>query len=148
METKKLCAILVSLAGCASYPQPTDNLAQSVGAVHGAKEAGADKIPDAALHLRLAQEQNEKAQKLMADDENERATYVTERARSDAELALAMAREEKARKRAQQATASLSPGMESGMSPGMESPAMGPTPAPAQPATPPPAGPAVPPSTP
>jgi hypothetical protein len=152
METKKLCAILVSLAGCASYPQPTDNLAQSVGAVHGAKEAGAEKIPDAALHLRLAQEQNEKAQKLMADDENERATYVTERARSDAELALAMAREEKARKRAQQATASLSPGMENEMSPGMGSPEMGstptPTPAPAQPATPPPAGQAVPPSTP
>jgi hypothetical protein len=146
METKKMCAIFVALAGCASYPQPTEKHASSVGAVSGAKEAGAEKIPDAALHLRLAQEQNEKAQKLMADDENERATYVTERARSDADLALAMAREERARKRAQQATAALSPGMESGMGPtnmpAPSAPATNPaSPAPAQ-------GPAMPPSTP
>jgi hypothetical protein len=117
METKKLCAILISLAGCASYPQPNENLATSVGAVRGAQEAGAEQLPDAALHLRLAQEQNDKARELMSEGDNERAAYMTERARSDAELALALAHEERAKKRAQQASASLTPSTGSGASP-------------------------------
>ena len=107
MGTKKLAAICVALAGCASYPPPNEGLATSVGAVHGAQEAGAEQLPDAALHLRLAQEENEKAKQLISEGENERATYMTERARADAELALALAHEEKARERARNATASL-----------------------------------------
>ena len=107
MGTKKLAAICVALAGCASYPPPNEGLATSVGAVHGAQEAGAEQLPDAALHLRLAEEENDKAKQLMSEGENERATYMTERARADAELALALAHEEKARERARSATASL-----------------------------------------
>lgn len=107
MGIKKVCAICISLAGCASYPQPTENLASSVGAVRGAQEAGAEQLPDAALHLRLAQEENEKAKQFMNDGENERAAYMTERARADADLALALAHQERAQKRAQQASASV-----------------------------------------
>lgn len=107
MGIKKLSAICISLAGCASYPQPTDNLATSVGAVRGAQEAGAEQIPDAALHVRLAEEQNEKARQLMTDGENERAAYMADRAKADADLALAMAHEERARKQARQASAAI-----------------------------------------
>jgi len=120
MEPKKLCVIVFSLAGCASYPQPTEKLATSVGTVHGAQEAGAERLPDAALHLRLAEEQNEKATKLMKDGDNERATFMAERARRDGELALALAREDSAKKRAQQASASLTPTPAEGTSGGMQ----------------------------
>lgn len=125
MGIKKLCAICISLAGCASYPQPTENLASSTGAVRGAQEAGAEKLPDAALHLRLAQEENDKAKKLMNDGENERAAYMAERARADAELALALAHQDRARKQAQQASLSAQP-----------EPAAQPQPQPMAPATP------------
>jgi hypothetical protein len=107
METKKLAAICVVLAGCSSYPPPNEGLATSVGAVRAAQEAGAEQVPDAALHLRLAEEENKKATKLMSDDSNERATFMTERARSDADLALALMHEEKARQRARDAVATL-----------------------------------------
>jgi hypothetical protein len=113
MEIKKLFAICISLAGCASHPQPTESLAASAGAVRGAQEAGAEQLPDAALHLRLAQEGNERAKQLMAEGDNERAAFMTERARMDAELALALAHQERAQKRAQQASASV-PGAEQG----------------------------------
>jgi hypothetical protein len=107
MGTNKLAVICVVVAGCSSYPPPNEGLATSVGAVRAAQEAGAEQVPDAALHLRLAEEENKKATKLMSDDSNERATYMAERARGDADLALSLTREEKARQRARNAVASL-----------------------------------------
>src|SRR5688572_5300437 len=99
MGKNTIWAIAGLLAGCASYPQPTESLANSVGAVHGAKEAGAESVPDAALHLRLANEQNAEAQRLMEEGDNERAAFLTRRAQTDAELALALAREKSAQQR-------------------------------------------------
>jgi hypothetical protein len=103
MGKNKVFAIATLLAGCASYPQPTESLANSVGAAQGAKEAGAEQVPDAALHLRLANEQNAEAQRLMAEDDNERAAFLTRRAQSDAELALALAHEKDANQRVAEA---------------------------------------------
>ena len=89
----------VVTAGCASYPQPTDHLASSMAAVRGAEEAGADNVPKAALHLRLADEQIAQARTMMENGDNERADAMTIRAYNDAELALALAREEAAQRR-------------------------------------------------
>jgi hypothetical protein len=69
----------------------------------GAQEAGAEAVPDAKLHLTLAQEQIDNAEKLMKDEEYERADHMTLRASADAELALALAREEAAKREAQNA---------------------------------------------
>lgn len=84
-----LCAI----AACASHPQPTEHLAASMAAVRGAETAGAAQVPQAALHLKLAQDQIDTAQQMIRKDENERADAMTIRAFNDAELALALTRE-------------------------------------------------------
>jgi hypothetical protein len=93
---------LAPLLGCASYPAPQQHLADSAAAVRGAEEVGAAAQPQAALNLKLAQEEVGRAKALMDDGKNEEADLMTLRAKADAELALALAREETSRIRAQQ----------------------------------------------
>ena len=83
-----LCAF-----GCAQTPAPNDQIASSLAAVRGAEEAGAQNHPEAALHLKLAQEEIEQAKALMARDDNEMAQDRALRAGNDAELAVVIARE-------------------------------------------------------
>jgi hypothetical protein len=78
-------------------------LADAQAASRGAQELGAQRHPQAHLHLRLAEEQINDAKAAMADDENERAATLLNRARADAELAVALAREESARRQVEQA---------------------------------------------
>ena len=105
---KKLIVVPATLliASCASHPPPSDHLASAIAAARGAQEAGAQRVPRAALQLKLAEEQIAVARELMADGDNLRADYMTLRAYNDAELALALAREDAARKRAEQTEAS------------------------------------------
>ena len=98
------CALL-PLLGCASYPAPTDHLANSYATIRAAQEVGATTAPKAALHLKLAQEEQAKAKELVADGKNEEADYMTMRANADAELAMAMARETAAQGHAGEASA-------------------------------------------
>lgn len=63
-----------------------------MASIRAAEELGAREVPAAQLHVQLAKEQVETA-KQMADRGDERAVLVLGRAKSDAELALAMARE-------------------------------------------------------
>jgi hypothetical protein len=78
-------------------------MASSEGAIRGATEVGAVSVPQAALHLRLAQEQTVQAKALIKDGETERAELVLMRAQADAELALALAKEDTSRKGAEAA---------------------------------------------
>lgn len=87
-------------AACAGADAPTERLATTTAALRAAQEVGATHVPQAQLHLRLAQEQVEKARQLMKDDENERADLLLRRADADAELAVALARESKSREAA------------------------------------------------
>jgi hypothetical protein len=91
----------VGLAGCGGAPPPHDRQAASQAAIRTAQEMDAQQVPQAALHLKLAQEQFDKGKALMNDGDNSRATYVLMRAQADAELALALARENKTRTEAQ-----------------------------------------------
>jgi hypothetical protein len=84
-------------------------LASAIAATRGAEEAGASQVPRAALQLKLAKEQIAQSRQMMEDGENERADFMTLRAYNDAELALAMAREDAARRRADQASALVVP---------------------------------------
>ncbi|MFT3922927.1 MAG: hypothetical protein QM778_10365 [Myxococcales bacterium] len=102
MKTKLLCALALTTAACASYPAPTEHLASSVAAARGAQEAGATQVPEAALQLKMSEEQITTAKKMMAKGNNEHADYMTLRAYNDAALSLALTREEAARRRAQQ----------------------------------------------
>ncbi|MBX3192160.1 MAG: DUF4398 domain-containing protein [Labilithrix sp.] len=85
------------------FPPPSDRLATAEAGARSARELGADKEPKAALHLRLAQEQIDQAKKLMSDGDNKRADLVLQRAGSDAELSVMLAKEHNANAEAQKA---------------------------------------------
>jgi pyridoxal biosynthesis lyase PdxS len=80
-----------ALAACAGQSQTTTHLAESMAAVRGAETAGAARIPQAALHLKLAQEEIKQAED--ANDDTERSNSLALRAYNDADLALALTRE-------------------------------------------------------
>ena len=86
-----------SALGCASAPPPTERLATAKAGVRSAHELGAGNVPQAALHVKLAEEEIQLANKLVADGENERAEAVLQRAAADAEVAVALAHEKRLR---------------------------------------------------
>jgi hypothetical protein len=88
--------------GCGSYPAPQQKMVSAEASIRGAQEVGAARVPQAQLHLKLAQEQVDKAKALMADGDNKRAEMLLLRAQADAELALALAKEDAAKTDAQQ----------------------------------------------
>lgn len=93
-----------ALSACgSSLPPPSDRLATAEAASRSARELGAEKDPKAALHLKLSQEQIDEAKRLMADGDNRRADLVLQRAGSDAELAVMLAKEHNASTEAQKA---------------------------------------------
>jgi hypothetical protein len=95
---------VATLVGCGgSLPPPSDRLASAEAASRSARELGADREPTAALHLKLAQEQIDQAKKLMTDSDNKRADLVLQRASSDAELAVMLAKVNNANAEAQKA---------------------------------------------
>lgn len=87
----------------ATFPPPTQRMADAQSAERSASELGANSVPDAQLSLKLAQEQIAQAQKAMAAGDNKRADSLLIRARADAELAIAQARERGAKIEAQKA---------------------------------------------
>jgi outer membrane murein-binding lipoprotein Lpp len=91
---------VVGVSGCTSAPVPHAKVASSQAAIRAAQETGSRDVPQAALHLKLAEEQLEQAKKLIRDDETERASYVLSRAEADAELAVALSRAERSKAKA------------------------------------------------
>jgi Domain of unknown function (DUF4398) len=92
-----LIAAVPLLSACAgTFPAPTQRMADAESAERSAREVGADTHPAAKLQVKLADEQIAQAKVLVANGENERADYVLIRAKADAELALALAREQAA----------------------------------------------------
>lgn len=81
----------------ATVPPPTQRMADAESAERSAREVGANNEPAAQLSLKLAQEQISQAKAAMAEDDNERAGSLLVRAKADAELAIAQAREKNAR---------------------------------------------------
>ena len=88
----------------ATYAAPAEHLADAQSAERSARELGAANQPKAQLHLQLAHEQIEAAKGAIRDGDNEGADRLLARASSDAELAIALTREEGAKVGAQSAT--------------------------------------------
>ncbi len=86
--------IAFAVACGASFPAPTQRLADAESAQRSAQELGAAAQPAAQLHLKLADEQMTRAKKDMADGDNKAADSLLIRAKADSELALALAREQ------------------------------------------------------
>jgi hypothetical protein len=81
---------VMGIAGCAGSPVPNAKVASSEAAIRAAQETGSANVPQAALHLKLAEEQLASAKALIRDNENKRAEYVLMRTQADAELAIAL----------------------------------------------------------
>ena len=92
-----LAGAVAFIAACgASFPPPTQRLADAQSVERSAREMGANEAPTAQLSLKNTQDQIAQAQKAMAAGDNERADALLIRAKADGELALAQAREKMA----------------------------------------------------
>lgn len=98
-----LAASWLALGCAASLPVPTQHLAEAEAAERSAAELGAASHPDAQLHLTLAHDQLALANTAVKDGNNGRADALAQRATSDAELAIALTRDQSAKTGAQHA---------------------------------------------
>ena len=100
----QVMAVAGMLVGCAhSTPAPNEKLAATNATIRAAQAVGAQTDPQAALALKLAQDQTEQARQLIANGEHRRAESMLVRANADAELAIALSREAVTRKQAEEA---------------------------------------------
>jgi hypothetical protein len=84
--------------GCATATLPPDQLASTQASIRAAHEVGAEGVPKADLQLRLANEGVAKAHKLAEDGDEDLGKMQLDRAKADAELAVALARQATAQK--------------------------------------------------
>jgi hypothetical protein len=96
-------SLSIALAACGGASPPTHQLTESNSAIRAAEEVGAENTPKAALHLKMARDHLRNAEALIVEEEYEDAALVLKRAESDADLALALARQEQARREAESA---------------------------------------------
>jgi len=98
------CISGTTLLACGGAAVPHDALSAAQAEVKGAEVGGAGENPKAALHVKLAKDQIEIAQKQIAEGDNEEAALTLARAQADAELALSLAKEAKAQGDASEAS--------------------------------------------
>ncbi len=114
MTTKTTKTWLVALAaaaldiGCGSsaLPPPNDQWAAAEADVGRAQAGGAPAVPEAMLHLQLAQEDLQKSRQLMGKDDT-RANTLTTLARAEAQLAFSLAKQAAAQDQARTAQGDL-----------------------------------------
>lgn len=78
-------------AGCSNTPLRTEG---STSGISAAEAVGAAQVPQASLHLQLAKEELELAKGLSAKGEKDEAESMLMRSEADAELAVALSRED------------------------------------------------------
>ncbi|HEX8790092.1 MAG TPA: DUF4398 domain-containing protein [Polyangiaceae bacterium] len=100
------CVASFVLACGGSIPPPNDEWAAAQADVGRAEAGGAPNVPDAKLHLQLAQEDLSKS-KALIDQDNRRAADLIAVARVEAQLALSIAKQQIAEAEAQKAAADL-----------------------------------------
>lgn len=92
-----------TLGACASAQMPTAELTDAKSAVRAAQAVGVDDAPQARLHLEKANNQIDRAKELVEEGNENEARRSLARAESDAELALALAEENRIRKELEEA---------------------------------------------
>jgi hypothetical protein len=107
MRLATLAVLIVFCGACgASLPPPNDEWSAAQNDVGRAQAGGAPNVPDAKLHLQLAQEDLQKSKELI-DKDNRRAASLIGLARTEAQLALSLAKAAQAQDAAQQAQQDL-----------------------------------------
>lgn len=94
---------MVMTMGCASHAVAPARFADTQAAISAADAVGAEREPQAALHLKMARDGLAKAKALAADGDEDEAELALSRAAVDAEAALMVTREAEARREAQKA---------------------------------------------
>jgi hypothetical protein len=100
------CLASFALACGSSFPPPNDEWAAAQADIGRAESGGAPAVPDAKLHLQLAQEDLQKS-KALIDNDNKRAASLIAVARVEAQLALSLAKQQAAQDAAQKAQSDL-----------------------------------------
>jgi hypothetical protein len=96
-------AMCTALAvGCSSQQAPHTALTEAQSEVSAAEARGAQDVPQASLHLKMAKDAIAEAETLMKDGENEKARAALERAHVDAKLAKSLATENQIKEQAQE----------------------------------------------
>lgn len=96
-------AVGFGLVGCASSQVAPDKIAAPKAEIAAAEEAGAKEHPTAALHLQMANDQYDRAKRLIKGGDGDEAELVLARARVDAQYALELARLEQTKQQASDA---------------------------------------------
>ena len=99
--------VALFVVGCGSSAVPLDKLTDAKSTVRAAQEAGAEQTPQAALHLKMANDELASAQKASDDKDNDRARLLLNQAQADADLSLALARGTTEKQQAQEAQAKI-----------------------------------------
>jgi hypothetical protein len=110
MSIKQLVSIaaLACLASaCGSAATPAQQLTNSKASVSAAEAVGAENVPKARYHLKLARDQIATGEALIGDGNMAEADLVLQRAQADAELALSLSRETSIRAEAAEAKKKL-----------------------------------------
>ena len=105
IATIALLAVMTAACG-SSFPPPNDEYSAAQADVGRAESGGAPGVPDAKLHLQLAQEDLQKS-KALIDQDNKRAGDLIAVARVEAQLALSLAKQQQAEEAARKAQADL-----------------------------------------
>lgn len=92
-EAFGLLGVAGLVAGCGGAAVPQDQLVSSQSAIRAAEVGGAPQDPRASLLVKKAKDQVAVAKKLIESGDNHRAKMLLMTAESDADLALALARE-------------------------------------------------------
>lgn len=93
-----ISCVAIVVAGCASVPPPTEQMAVSKLAIANAISAGGSEY--ASVEMRSAQEKMDRANRAMAKEDYENARWLAEQAQADARLAEKKAESAKAQKAA------------------------------------------------
>jgi hypothetical protein len=108
MRFATIALLAACMAACgSSLPPPNDEYSAAQADVGRAQTGGAPGVPDARLHLQLAEEDLQKSKGLMDGGDNKRASDLIAVARVEAQLALSMARQEQSEGHAREAQAEL-----------------------------------------
>lgn len=96
-------AMCTALAvGCSNQKAPHTALTEAQSEVSAAEARGAQEVPQASLHLKMAKDAIAEAKQLMEEGQHEEAKAALERANIDAKLAKSLATEEQIKDEAQE----------------------------------------------
>jgi len=108
MRFATIALLAGGFAACgSSFPPPNDEYSAAQADVGRAESGGAPGVPDARLHLQMAEEDLQKSKGLIDSGDNKRAADLISVARAEAQLALSLARQEQAEGQARGAEAEL-----------------------------------------